>query len=87
MHAVYIDGQHKRTTKRTADIEVPDSKEARQATTQNSCGLQGCQKTKLQLFLLNYVQTYDKKQMNDTHHKIFGKRGNRQNSYWCWYTD
>lgn len=61
MHAVYIDGQHRRTNKRTADIEVPDSQEARQAATHNSCGLQGCQKTKLELFLLNYVQPYDKR--------------------------
>jgi len=53
MHAVYIDGQHKRATKRTADIEVPDSQQARQAATHNSCGLQGCQKTKLEIFLLN----------------------------------
>jgi hypothetical protein len=57
MHAVYIDGQHKRT----ADIEVPDSQEARQAATHNSCGLQGCQKNKLELFSLNYVQPYDKR--------------------------
>jgi len=44
MHAVYIGGQHNRTTKRTADIEVPNSQEARQAATHISCGLQGCQK-------------------------------------------
>jgi hypothetical protein len=33
MHAVYIDGQRKRTTKRTADTEVADSQEARPTAT------------------------------------------------------
>jgi len=74
MHAVYTDGQHKGTAKRTTDIEVPESQEARQAATRNSCGLQGYQKTKLDLFLLNYVQPYDERQMNDTHTTKFWKK-------------
>jgi len=42
-------------------MEATDSQEARQAATHNSCGLQGRQKTKLEMLLLNYVQPYDKR--------------------------